>query len=70
MTEHHNKVAYYCDTFKKCWYVGQVKGNGGADWGYVCTYRQALPLSPYWQARFRADCRAMNRIAHFENVYP
>ena len=46
-------------------YVSNLPGGDGSDWGYVTRAEQALPLSPYWQRRFAADCRRAGVIAHF-----
>lgn len=42
---------------KLTFYVAQVPGDGGKDWGYVTAPWKAAALSPYWQRRFAADCR-------------
>lgn len=39
-------------------YVQTLKGRVG-DWGYTTSVKQAIPLTPHWQARFAADCRAV-----------
>ena len=38
-------------------YVANLPGKGGVDWGYSEYRKDAIPLSPYWQRRFVADCR-------------
>lgn len=38
-------------------YVAQLPGNGGKDWGYSERREDAIELSPYWQRRFLANCR-------------
>ncbi len=58
-------IAFYIDYNKKAWYVAQVKGNGGVDWGYTFKPEQAIKLSPYWQKRFNADCNYLGRKAIF-----
>ena len=40
-------------------YVAQVKGDGGVDWGYSTNAKDACHLSPYWVRRFKADCQAV-----------
>ena len=47
------------------YYVAQVPGDAGVDWGYVTNMRQAKPLPPYWQQRFEADCRRVGANARF-----
>ena len=39
--------------------------QGESDWGYVTDRKYALPLSVYWQRRFRADCERVNSKARF-----
>lgn len=58
-------IAFYVDSQKKYWYVAQVKGDGGKDWGYTLDYSKAIRLSRYWQKRFQADCQYMGRKASF-----
>ena len=41
-------------------WVTHLPGDGGMDWGYSSKSEDALPLSTYWQRRFRADCEAIN----------
>jgi hypothetical protein len=47
---------------RETWYVSEVPGDGGVDWGYVTDRAKALPLSPYWQRRFRADMRRVAAV--------
>ena len=47
------------------YWVAQVPGNGGTDWGYTTHADQAMRLSPYWQRRFTADCRSCGMDAQF-----
>lgn len=47
------------------YWVAQVKGDGGKDWGYTSHSELAIDLSPYWQRRFAADCRYCGREAQF-----
>lgn len=49
-------------------YVAQVPGDDGVDWGYTTDQKKALPLTKGWQARFRADCRRVGVAARFEDV--
>lgn len=50
------------------WYVESLPGDGGVDWGYTTKVDQAIPLSPYWQKRFRANCRAVGVTCSFVPV--
>lgn len=72
-------IAWYVESFPsgvipnlnkyRVWYVAQVPGDGGVDWGYeVNEPDKAVPLSPYWQRRFRKDCEFLNRTACFREV--
>jgi len=47
-------------------YVAQLPGDGGKDWGYTENRDHALKLSPYWQRRFNADCRRIGQVARIE----
>lgn len=51
------------------YYVAQLPGDGGKDWGYTQhlegEYDRAIYLSPYWQRRFAADCARVGREARF-----
>ena len=58
------KIAYRFERHA-VWYVREVPGQGGKDWGYVDKVEKATKLSPYWQRRFAADCRYVGRTAHF-----
>lgn len=60
------KIAYrYWSKAVPIFYVAQVPGEAGADWGYVTEAAKAKPLNPYWQRRFAADCRAVGVTAQF-----
>ena len=50
-----------CELF----YVAQVPGQGGKDWGYETDVTKAILLTPYWQRRFRKDCERTNKEAYF-----
>ena len=55
------------------WYVSELPGQGGVDWGYNKSADKAIKLTPYWQKRFRADMRrvgAQNRLIPIVNGYP
>ena len=38
-------------------YVANLPGDGGVDWGYDTDPKRAIELSPYWLQRFHAMCR-------------
>ena len=40
----------------RCFYVANLPGHGGVDWGYSERPSDAIPVSRYWMARFKADC--------------
>lgn len=52
----------------KTFWVAQLPGDGGVDWGYMPTSQDAIPLNVYWQRRFNADCRRLGRTAKFYPV--
>ena len=58
------KIAYRAAE-RGLWYVANLPGDQGVDWGYSPKVNQALPLSPYWQRRFAADMRRVNAKAQF-----
>lgn len=58
---HHGHV-------RKTWYIAQRPGDGGADWGWVDSAKDAAPMTPYWQRRFRADQERAGRMAVFYPV--
>jgi hypothetical protein len=45
-------------------YVACVKGRVG-DWEYTTRPAEAIDLSPCWQRRFAADCKAVGSDARF-----
>ena len=49
-------------------YVAQVPGDGGTDWGYTTEYGKALPLNQHFARRFAADCRRVGASAVLVNV--
>jgi hypothetical protein len=51
-------------------YVAQLKGEGGKDWGYTTDRHKARLLSPYWAKRFMADCRYCNRPEPMSGLIP
>ena len=53
------------DARRRFW-VAQLPGDGGKDWGYTEKRRQAIQLTTYWQRRFTADCRRVGAVARFE----
>jgi hypothetical protein len=50
---------------REIYWVAQIAGHTGRDWGYTTHASQAIELSDYWQARFAADCRYVGSEAHF-----
>jgi hypothetical protein len=54
------------------YWVSELKGDGHlrgrADWGYTTDPAKAIPLSPYWQKRFAADCRHVGYEARFSEA--
>lgn len=46
------------------WYVRELPGQGGKDWGWTNDNTKAMPISRYWQRRFVADMRYVNRPAY------
>ena len=49
-------------------YVAQVPGEGGVDWGYTLECTKAKPLSIYWQRRFSKDCERVGTTAQFISI--
>jgi hypothetical protein len=49
----------------RLFWVAQVKGDGGKDWGYTTEFAKAIVLNVYWQRRFNADCRRVGAVATF-----
>ena len=76
-----DRLAYRFDIGRgEAWYVSslpelQSSGNNVSsdakekgrycDFGYVDKIEKALPLSPYWQRRFRKDLERCNHTPHF-----
>jgi len=46
-------------------YVEQLPGEGGVDWGYTTDLNKARDLNPYWQKRFNSDCKFCGRKDNF-----
>lgn len=63
----NDKIAYRQWNERTIFYVASLPGHPEpkSDWGYVTKAEQAMPLSPYWQRRFAADCRRVGAIARF-----
>lgn len=67
----------YWSKARPMFYVSQLP-TGGSDWGYTDKPEgagpdkldKAIPLSPYWQKRFAADCRRAGTEARFVPVSP
>lgn len=45
-------------------YVTEVPGEGGKDWGYSQDSRKAIPVSRYWRRRFMADCASVGQTGN------
>lgn len=52
----------------KVFYVSELPGQGGADWGYTDRPNQAIELSKYWQRRFVADMRRVGSPVQITDV--
>ena len=39
------------------WYVSEIKGNGGVDWGYTNDASKALPINTHVWRQFAKDVR-------------
>jgi hypothetical protein len=58
------------------WYVADLPGHDGlkrvrfskSDWGWTTERARAIPLSEYWQRRFMADRRRVNRQPRLEEL--
>jgi hypothetical protein len=64
-SEHANMIAYRRWHTGTIFYVANLPGDGGKGWGYTTKAADAIPLSPYWQRRFAADCRRVGTEAQF-----
>lgn len=42
---------------KRTFYVANLPGDGGKDWGYTMNAKDALLLNAYWSRRFQSNCR-------------
>ena len=50
-------------------YVSSLPGaDGGKDWGYDTDAKKAIPLTPYWQRRFRNMCIRVGATANFYEI--
>lgn len=64
-----NKIAYrYWNQNYPIFYVANLKGEVGKDWGYSDKACDAVPLSPYWHKRFAADCKRVGVVANFVDI--
>ena len=48
------------------WWVAQVPGEEGVDWGFTDKIEQARPLNKYYQRRWGKACRDYGVRAFFE----
>lgn len=70
MTTHEILTAPKQATFvaKRHWhrdawfYVSEIPGKGGKDWGYTAFADKAIPLSTQQARRFRAHCRHVGAL--------
>jgi len=64
------RIAYAAQTHLngRIWYVSQLPGHEGVGWGHDPDVKKALPLSLYWQRRWKAECDYINRTARFLEV--
>lgn len=59
-------IGYTMPRFKiETWYVAQLPGEGGVDWGYSTKRTDARPMSIYWRQRFESDMARVKQIAAF-----
>lgn len=65
-----NAIGMRTDPSGRTLYASDLPGHGGKDWGYTDRSEKALPLSPYWQRRFAANCRAVGVQCRFISVNP
>lgn len=58
------QIAYrFFSAASKPWYVSEVKGNGGVDWGYTDNILKAVVLNtPQWRS-FAKDMREVGSAA-------
>jgi hypothetical protein len=45
------------------WYVGNIKGDGGKDWGYVNDITKSIPLNRNQWHSFAKDMRECGTVA-------
>jgi hypothetical protein len=62
MANEHNiayQDQYHLQSRGSCprWWVAQLPGDGGKDWGWTTKREEAIDIPPYWQKRFLADAR-------------
>ena len=62
------KTIGYKSRFEKIFYVSDLPGHGGVDWGYGLHVSKATHLTPYWQRRFRKDTERVGEIARFLDI--
>ena len=59
-----NQIAYRFWSPKSApWYVSEVKGNGGVDWGYTTDIEKAAVLNANQWKSFAKDCRDVGSAA-------
>lgn len=59
------KRYYICNRLwgNKVFYVRELPGEGGVDWGYTDEPAKARPISTYWKKRFMADMKKVGATA-------
>lgn len=66
--------AYYAEKFGRLWWVAQLPGQDGVDWGWTTNTKSEfdppIKLSVYWQRRFRKDCERAGRTDCFTEHKP
>jgi hypothetical protein len=55
---------YYPNNKSGAWYVSELPGHGGVDWGYTTDASKAVALNDYWWKRFASDRRKCGSVAH------
>ena len=67
--KHGTTIAYRFDDRGFAYYVAELPGHCGADWGYTPHRDRALLLNDYWTKRFNADCRRVGDNAHTNHTH-
>jgi len=60
----NKQIAYRFNSAKSpAWYVSEVKGNGGKDWGYSTDVEKAVKLNTNQWKSFAKDMRECGTVA-------